>query len=77
MFHCHNLNHEDMRMMTNFDPRLESLGPDAIDPNQPPAQLVDMPEPMIPEELMHAQMAGKFLPIPAPVPVQQFFGDEC
>lgn len=77
VFHCHNLNHEDMRMMTNFDPRLESLGPDAIDPNQTPAQLVDMPEPMIPEELMHAQMAGKFLPVPAPVPVQQFFGDEC
>ncbi len=25
VFHCHNLNHEDMRMMTNFDPRLHPV----------------------------------------------------
>lgn len=77
VFHCHNLNHEDMRMMTNFDPRLESLGAEVVDPKLPPKKIVVMDKPMIPHDLMLAQIDGKFLPIPAPVPVQQFFGDEC
>ncbi len=77
VFHCHNLNHEDMRMMTNFDPRLESLGPDTINPDQELFPIITMTEPKIPDEVMKAQMAGKFLPVPAPVPVQQFFGEDC
>jgi FtsP/CotA-like multicopper oxidase with cupredoxin domain len=34
VFHCHNLNHEDMRMMFQFDPRLEG-GPATDVPTRP------------------------------------------
>lgn len=76
VFHCHNLNHEDMRMMTNFDPRLESMGPNEVDSNSPLPRPVKM-GPMKPNDLMEKQLNGQFMPVPAPAPVQQFFGDEC
>ena len=77
VFHCHNLNHEDMLMMSTFDPRLESLG-DHPKEEHPP-QRVPMAGPMIPEKLMHEQIDGKFHPLPSGMKtsVQQMFGDEC
>ncbi|MFM9117793.1 MAG: multicopper oxidase domain-containing protein, partial [Planctomycetota bacterium] len=76
VFHCHNLNHEDMRMMTSFDPRLESLGPEPVDSEDEPEARVVIEKPLVPEKIVEDQIHNKYLPIPAPTNVQQMFGDE-
>lgn len=77
VFHCHNLNHEDMRMMATLDPRLESLGENPVGDDDVKSSVVKMPKPMIPDELSQLQRQQKQLPVPARGPVQQFFGGEC
>jgi hypothetical protein len=77
VFHCHNLNHEDMRMMATLDPRMQSLGENPVSDDDVNAPVVALPKPLIPDELAHLQRQQKQLPVPARVPVQQFFGGEC
>ncbi|MFM7039082.1 MAG: multicopper oxidase family protein [Planctomycetaceae bacterium] len=88
VFHCHNLNHEDMRMMVTMDPRMEALGQvnpqqsdtqqgDRVDPEKTGYDILTLSTPLIPETLMKLQLNGHLPPVPAPVSVQQFFGDAC
>jgi hypothetical protein len=88
VFHCHNLNHEDMRMMVTVDPRLEALGKvnpqpsdtqqgDRVDPEKTGYDILTLSTPLVPETLMKLQLNGHLPPVPAPVSVQQFFGDAC
>ncbi|MFM7057484.1 MAG: multicopper oxidase family protein [Planctomycetota bacterium] len=87
VFHCHNLNHEDMRMMVTLDPRMEAIGKPEPQPNsgddgsvqrdQVGSEIVTIEKPLVPEILMQHQLHGHLLPVPCPIPVQQFFGDSC